>query len=183
MYSQGTLLLVSQIAGIFLLVATMLLVGFRRIYIDAETKEPITFEIPIFGKVKSQTPAVVLIIVGAFMVVYPIIRAQADEAVLRGTVDTGGHTVTVTVVAIPSYQATLQSSEPFTLNVPLIQDASYHVQYIVDKQVVGEQEAPLKGRNFSELKPFVWVPPTVGRQAPTKKEISDDRLRQLGIMQ
>ena len=71
MYSQGTLLLVSQIAGIFLLVATMLLVGFRRIYIDAETKEPITFEIPIFGKVKSQTPAVVLIIVGAFMVVYP----------------------------------------------------------------------------------------------------------------
>ena len=90
----------------------------------------------------------------------------------------------MTVVAIPSYQATLQSSEPFTLNVPLIQDASYHaLQYIVDKQVVGEQEAPLKGRNFSELKPFVWVPPTVGRQAPTKKEISDDRLRQLGIMQ
>jgi hypothetical protein len=177
------LLSVSQYAGIFLLVATMLLVAFRRIYFDAQTKKPTTFEIPIFGKVKSQSPVIVLITVGAFLVAWPIYRDRADQAVLRGTVDTGGHTVTVTVIAIPDYQATLQSSEPFSLNLPLIQDASYRVQYIVDKQIVGEQEASLKGSSFEELKPFVWVPPTASVQALAKKEISDDKLRQLGIIQ
>jgi len=185
MSTQGILLLISAIAGVFLLASTMLLVGLRRIYFDAVTKQPITFEIPIFGKVKTQAPAFALIVVAAFLVVYPITRAHADQAILQGDIDTAGRPVTVTVVAVPYYQSTLQNSEHLTLSVPLIQDARYRVQYIVENQIVWEQEATLKGRDFAPLKTFAWRPAPQGTSspAPTRKDISDDDLRRLGIIQ
>jgi hypothetical protein len=182
MYANWTLLFVSQIGGILLICATMVLVGFRRIYFDAETKEPISFDLPIFGKIRSQTPAVVVILVAAVMVMYPIVRAPDDQAVLKGSVQTTGQTVTVAVVPVPKYQETFQASEPFSLPLPLIRDASYQVEYIVDKQIVGEQEASLEGHRFKELKPFVWSPPPGNIVPRPIVEISDAKLRQLGII-
>jgi hypothetical protein len=175
------LLLICQGAGVLLLLMTMLLIGLRRIYVDARTGEPIEFEFPVIGKIKTQAPAIVLVLVGAALVVVPLSRPTVQRATLEGDVDTGGKTVTVLVVALPHYEETLTQSGHFSLPLPLIEDATYRVKFIVDKEIVYEQEALLNQRVL-KIKPVVWKPssspPT---QIRTRKDVSDEDLKKLGI--
>ena len=48
------LLVTTQAAGIVLVIATMILLFFRRVYLDAETKKPIKFKLPVIGEVETQ---------------------------------------------------------------------------------------------------------------------------------
>jgi hypothetical protein len=180
--TDAVLLVISQIAGIFLLACTMLLIGLRRIYFDAETKQPIAIELPLFGKITTQAPAFALIVVGAFLVFYPMARPHPDIVTLQGSVDTEGKSVTVLVVAVPQYQQTLDGPGHFSMPVQLIKDASYRVKFLVDKQVVADVE-PTLDRNGFGLKPFHWSPPPVSQivAITPQKEVSDEELKRLGI--
>jgi hypothetical protein len=179
--ADALLLLISQIAGIILLLGTMLLVGFRRIYFDKETKQPIEIEIPLFGKVKTQAPAFALIVVAACLVMYPLSRSRPDLVTVQGDIDTGGKAVTVLVVAVPQYQATLDRAGAFHIPVPVLKDSTYRVKFIVDGRVVADQEATMNKGVF-EVKPIGVAPEqTQSDSVATKKEVSDEELRKHGI--
>jgi len=175
------LLMTSQIAGIFLLACTMLLIGLRRIYFDAKTKQPLEIELPLFGKVKTQAPAFGLIVVGAFLVFYPMARPHPDTVTLRGAIDTKGKSVTVVVVAMPQYQQTLDGPGKFSMP-GLIKDASYRVKFLVDRTVVHEEEATPDESGLG-VKPFDWTLQATTEIVPikTQKDISDEDLQKLGI--
>lgn len=187
--SEPLLLVISQAAGLVLLIGTMLLVGFRRIYFDSKTKRLTEVQLPIFGKIKTQAPAIVLIFVGAFLVVYPLTRARPDMATVVGEVDTGNRPVTVRIVAIPQFQTTLQKSGKYHLPVPLLKDNLYRVEYIVDDVIIADQEVMLEQNEFHPV--FVgWQPPstTNSNLFSTKttttivpKEVSDEDLKRAGI--
>jgi hypothetical protein len=184
--TQTFLLFLCAASGVFLLVATFYLIVKRIIYIDAETKQPIQFELPLLGKVRTQSPIVFLLLVSVALILYPLKHAESDTVTLEGDVQTGGKSVTVLVVAVPHYQETLDLGGHFLIKVPLIQsDASYRVKYIIEKQVVYDDVAPTnKGSN--KLKPYIYAgsQTTTGTVAPwaqKKKEISDDELRRLNI--
>lgn len=180
MPNSTSLLFASQVIGALLLLSTMILVGMRRIYFDYATKEPVEFELPLFGKIKTQAPSLALIFVGAFLVIYPISRPHEDRAVIQGEISTpAGKPVTLLLVAIPHYQETLDQSGTFSLPVPLIQDASYRVKFIVDQQVVADQEATLIN-NAIHLKKVVVAPTRPVYIGPTK-EVGDEDLRSYGI--
>src|SRR6476646_7156759 len=114
------LLLTTQAAGILLVIGTMFLLFARRIYLDAETKQPITFKLPLMGEISTQAPVLILIAIGAFMVVYPLSKASADMVTLEGDVDTGGKSVNVVVVAVPAYEHHQDFPGPLALRVPLL---------------------------------------------------------------
>jgi len=178
--TDAILLLVSQIAGIILLLGTMILVGFRRIYFDKETKQPIEIDIPVFGKIKTQAPAFALIVVAACLVIYPLSRSRPDLITVQGDIDTGGKAVTVVVVAVPQYQATLDRAGAFHIPVPVLKDSTYRVKFIVDGRVVADQEATLTNGTF-QVKPVGVAPEVSPGSTVIKKEISDEELRKHGI--
>jgi hypothetical protein len=180
----NTLLITTQLAGIVLLIATMVLLFFRRIYLDAETKQPISFTLPIIGEISTQAPVLVLVLVGAFMVVYPVSRMGADKAIVQGEIDTGGKSVTVLVVADPDYVHSQDASGKFSIKIPLLAtDATYRIKYVVDKLIIADQIATLKNGHI-DLSLVQWAAPVEDSgvsQIPVKKEVSDEELRKLSI--
>ena len=96
------ILMTTQAAGILLLVGTMILLFFRRVVLDGETKTPTRFKLPLFGEITTQTPVLVLVLVGAVMVVYPLSKRGAPMVTVSGTVDPGSASVAVLVIADPS---------------------------------------------------------------------------------
>jgi hypothetical protein len=178
------LLLISQIAGILLLGCTMLLVGLRRIYFDAETKQPTEIELPFFGKVRTQAPAILLILIAAALVLYPLTKATQDEVTLEGDVQTRGEEVIV-AVEYPNSEQALESSGHFTMQVPSVKGAVYRVKYEISKQIVADQEPTLKAGKL-QLKPFTYSAPAsppgeLTTTAKIRKDVSDETLRQYKI--
>jgi hypothetical protein len=178
------LLVTTQVAGILLLIATMVLLFFRRIYLDAETKQPIKFTLPVLGEISTQAPVLVLVLIGAFMVVYPLSKMRADTVPLDGEIDTGGKSVSWVVVAVPDYEHSQDGRGPFSVNVPLLAtDATYRVKFIVDKQVIDDQRATLKDGRL-QVKPVQWSPPVEEGQEGkirARKDVTDEELRRLSI--
>ena len=176
------LLITTQVAGILLLMATMILLFFRRIYLDAESKQPIKFTLPLFGEISTQAPVLVLVLVGAFMVIYPLSKGGAEMVPIEGTIDTGGKSVSVLVVAVPVYEHTQDAPGQFSMKIPLLAtDASYRVKFLVDKQVIDDQSVTLQKGRFA-LKPVQWSPPAdAARESriAVKKDISDEELQRL----
>lgn len=52
------LLLFAEVAGIFVLVASFVLLFKRIIFVDSTTRQPIEIKLPILGKLKTQSPVV-----------------------------------------------------------------------------------------------------------------------------
>lgn len=178
------MLVLSQISGILLLIFTMLLLWFRRIYFDAQTGQPTEIEIPLIGKFKTQAPTIALIIVAAILVIYPISRAKQDLIKIEGKVDTGGKSVTVLVVALPNSLTTLDSAGLFEMPIPLIENANYRVKFIIDKQVVGESAATPDTKGVYKVADFRWAPPITNdfQQVKTIREgVTDEQIHRLGI--
>lgn len=178
--TRSLLLGVSAAAGCFLLISTMVLVGMRRIYIDKETKQPIEFEFPIIGKVKSQTPALFLIAAGVLLVLYPIGKAGTGHAVIDGEFSAQGSSVSVSVLALPQqFEASLDAAGKFTMTVPLVPDGNYRIKYEVDRQIVAEQAGTLVNNHIT-LTPVQYVPPPAVA-VNAIKEVPDDVLKKVGI--
>jgi hypothetical protein len=180
------LLIVSQIAGMLLLAGTMVLLFFRRVYLDAETKQPIEFALPVLGKVKTQSPVLVLAFLGAILVLVPVWKmaemvsqkVPLKKVSLTGEVATGGKSVQAVVVADPDYTHIQDSDGPFSMNVPLLAtDATYRVKFIVDKQVIDDQMLTATNGGFALTRKVMWSPPEADEdpesQIKTKKDVSD----------
>lgn len=178
------LLIITQMAGILLLFSTVMLLFFRRIYLDATTKKAITFTLPVIGEISTQAPVIALILIGAFMVVYPISRSGPVRVDLHGHIETGGKHVSAIVVAVPDYEFGQDAeSDDYSLKFPLLSTpATYRVMFIVDKRVIDDQWAVVQNGHV-ELKPVRWNPPASSAEdgIVPKKEVSDDQLKALSI--
>jgi hypothetical protein len=180
----NVLLLIAQIAGFVLLAGVLALAWKGRVYLDAETKNPIEFEFPILGKVKTQSPILLLVVIGAAMVLYPIGKSDPSEVTLTTPIQTTGKAVTVRVIPLPAYQLTVDSSNTYEMRVPVLPNVStYYAQYEVDKQVLPCSEPIVISGSQVKLNGCGWVDPSdpVTPQLPATKEVSDAFLKQLGI--
>src|SRR5208283_1733846 len=99
--------------------------------------------------------ALALIIVAAFMVIYPISRPHMDQLIMAGDVRTNGKPVTLLVVALPHSQQTVDSSGHVTFTLPAIKDVTYRVKYEVDQKIVFDQE-PKASKDGLTLATYEW---------------------------
>lgn len=176
-------LIISQVAGSLLLAGTIVLLFFRRVVLDKETKSATSFKMPLVGEIKTQAPVLIIVFVGAAMVMYPMSQGTASTVTVSGTVDPGGGSVAVVVFADPDYAHSYDAATPFTFRVPLLKSqATYRVKFIVNRQVIDDQ--PVEVRNgVATLDPVSYTPkiPDPATKIEPKKEISDEELKQLGI--
>jgi hypothetical protein len=182
--------LVAQGAGILLLVSIVWLLFKRVIYVDATTKQPIEFELPILGKLKSQNPVIALVLIAAGLTLYPLrlsdqarsarLAKYAESATIEGEVETT-KPVTVTIVPLPRFQETLQASGPFTMAVPIIPDVAYRAWFSVDGKIANDQSFKL-GNNAAKLAKFTYAGETAPPPLVTKKEVPDADLKEHGIL-
>lgn len=191
---HSLILVLTAVSGAVVLLATMLLIAMRRIYIDKETNQPTEFDFPLLGKMKTQTPALFLIAVGGILSAYSSYQAaelwkQSITATVPGTIDgeveLDGAKATVLVLAVPTqYENARQSSGTFSLPVQLLPNSEYQVKYEVDQQVFPVQTE--SSNNHIRAHPFHYLhstgpdelPPDLQKQ---KEGLSDDELKKLGI--
>jgi hypothetical protein len=174
------LLIITQVAGILLLVSTVILLFFGRVYLDAATKEPITFTLPVLGNIKTQSPVMALILIAAFMVVYPISRSGPDRANLHGHLETGGKHVSAYVVAVPDYEFGQDAkSDDYSVDFPLLPTTvNYRVLFVADGRIIDDQRAVMKDRQIA-LKPVSWYPPLKSLEdaITPRKDIADSEVQ------
>ena len=132
-------------SGAFLLVATAIIFLFRTSYIDAETKNPIEFELPVIGKVKTQSPVVFIALLGAGLLIYGVNHTQRDTLTVTGEINSKDP-VTMYIVGIPQFQYTQQNSGPFSTSIPFLPDLTYRAEYVVNGKVLNEKYLKIKGK-------------------------------------
>lgn len=196
MSSQGhsIILILAAVAGAIVMISTMLLIGLRRIYVDKVTKEVTEIELPLLGKMKTQSPALFLVAVGFMLTAYAVyqdatLRAKAMKETTPGTLDgeieLDGANATVLVLAVPSeYQSVRQSSGKFSLPVELLPGTDYQVKYEVDQQVFPVQTE--FSNNHIQAHPFHYMhsqaPDELPQDLPVqRKGVSDEELTRLGV--
>jgi len=187
--SENVPYLVAQGAGILLLISVVWLLYKRIIYVDAATKQPIQFELPVVGKLKTQNPVIALVVIGTVLILYPLLLSDdarsarlakyGEQATVEGEVETT-KPVTVTVVPLPRFQATLQSSGPFKMFVPIMPDVAYRAWFSVDGRIATDQGFDLD-RNGAKLAKFKYTGETVTPSVESKKEVPDADLKRYGI--
>jgi len=94
----------------------------QKIYIDRETKQVTEIDIPLFGKLKTNVPALVLFALGFVPLLYPISRSQTQYVKVHGSVVSSVRPVTV--YAVVETQV-VENGETFSLPIPLLQSADY----------------------------------------------------------
>jgi hypothetical protein len=140
------LCLFSAAAGLFLILAATWLLYKGRIYIDSTTKQPTSFELPFGVKLQTQAPTLVLFMIGAALLFYPIDRARrlvVDQIQIDGAVDSDSFPVEVHAVVTSE---NVHQAGKFTLSVPRLADAgrSYKVLYLASGSVFDQTVDPSK---------------------------------------
>jgi hypothetical protein len=152
-----------------------------RICIDKETGEPTEFEFPLLGKIKTQSPVILMVAFAAALVTYPITQAKPSEGTLTVPIKADGKTVTVRLVPVPSYQMTVDSSGTYPLKFPLLRNTTtYLALYEIDHQIVYSNSVEISGGKVA-LPEYAWVEPPSEHIPVHKEGVSDAELKALGI--
>src|ERR1700674_2330621 len=102
------LMLVGQLGGLAILVGVFILLFKRIVILDAETRQPTSFEFPLLGKVKTQTPLLIPILLSAVLILYPVTmsdRLEVPIKSLRGVITGKLEQPRILIVGQPDFTA------------------------------------------------------------------------------
>lgn len=137
---------VSALTGVFMVVGGIWLIYKEKIYIDAESKQPIEISTPI-GGFKNNYPALTLFALGFFPLIYPLYTinnlsdyARVETVRIKGPVD--AHMYPVLIYASVDQDARTAKGD-FEIRVPFVgrNQKDYKVLLVVNGQVLGEESA------------------------------------------
>ena len=63
-------------SGLLMIGGSLLLVWKEKIFIDQESKQPVAIELPLGLRFKSNAPALALFVLGAFLLIYPVMQLK-----------------------------------------------------------------------------------------------------------
>jgi len=136
----------SALTGVIMVVGGIWLIYKEKIYIDAESKQPIEISTPI-GGFKNNYPALTLFALGFFPLIYPIYTinnlstyAPVQKVRIKGVVD--AHSYPALVYASVDQDARTGKGD-FEILVPFVgtEQKDYKMLLVVNGQVLGEESA------------------------------------------
>ena len=134
-------MVVGQIGGFAILLGVFVLLFKRIVVLDAETRQPTSFEFPLLGKVKTQTPLLVPILLSAALIVFPVTvsgRLEVPSKPLKGTIMGRVDQPMVLIVGQPDFIASADEEGRFSTYIPLLKKKmTYHVLVLESKQQIG----------------------------------------------
>jgi len=179
-YTQNVLFVMAQLAGFVLLLSVVFLLSKRIIYLDSKTKQPVEIELPFFGKIQTQSPVIVLVLIAAGLVIFPITQSRQDFFKVEGNVVSSGD-VRVAFIPKPRFESTVSGTSSFQIWLPVITEAQYHALYIVNNQIAHDKGFVLDP-NGTILPDFTYSPSSASQPpVQARKELSDDAVKRLGI--
>ena len=143
---------VSGFTGAAIIIGGIWLIFKEKIYIDKETKHPIGFELPLLGKFKSNTPALALFFIGAFLIVYPIWKRPAPADLhLEGEIKNDTDYPFEVYAAVEA--ESVSNRRPFSIRVPeLAGDRDeYKLLYLTRDNRFYEERVPVKNIKTREI--------------------------------
>jgi hypothetical protein len=165
-------------SGALLVAATAIILLFRKSYIDATTGSPIEFEMPVIGKIRTQSPIVAVALLGAGLLIYGVNHSQQDKLTITGEIKSS-EPVTVYIVGIPQFQYTQQNSGPFSTSIPFLPDLQYRAEYVVNGRVLTEKYLKVNGKeaNLDVFENLVTTPAAEPKIQP-RVEVSNEAVNQ-----
>jgi hypothetical protein len=128
MIDQFTLLYyLCEFGGLVMIVGGILLIYKEKIYIDSTTNQVTEIDVPFFGKLKTNVPALALFALGFIPLIYPITRVRTAYLQVRGSVTSE---LPVIVYAVVESKALTGVNGDFDLPVPVIENPSYTPEVI-----------------------------------------------------
>lgn len=112
----------SSLGGLTMIVGGIWLIAKEKIYINSETKEVTEVDIPFFGKLRTNAPALVLFFLGFAGLFYPIHKSGVAYLHVRGTVKSEFHPVGIYVI---THETLLTSDGSFEVPVPDLSTSDY----------------------------------------------------------
>jgi len=82
-----------QATGIVLIVGSFILIFKEKVYLDATTNEPVSVELPVIGKLKTNAPIFAVIVLGVLAVMYPVYIDHTTFITVRANVKSDSHPV------------------------------------------------------------------------------------------
>lgn len=114
--------IICQIAGIIMIGGALFLLFKEKIYLDSQTSQPTSVEIPFFGKLKTNAPALVIFALGVVAVAYPLHFDHLNYLKVTGTVESNIRPVVVYVV---SSQSTVGNGSNLEVALPQLPSKDY----------------------------------------------------------
>lgn len=112
-----------EVGGLVMIGGGILLIYKEKIYIDRETKQVTEVEVPFFGKLKTNVPALALFALGFIPLIYPLIGIRTAYLRVRGSVSS--QLRPVFVYAVVEVRALENGNGEFDLPIPVLQNPSY----------------------------------------------------------
>jgi hypothetical protein len=140
MVGQFTLLYyICSISGLLMVSGGIWLIAKQKIYVDPVKHEVLAVELPIFGKLKTNVPALALFIIGFIPLIYPIAKSRTDFIVVhQESVSSNHHPVAVYAVV---HAKILQADGELNVSIPVLNTDDYNPEliYVVGSTTVQEE--------------------------------------------
>ena len=121
------LYLVCQGAGLTMILGTIFLLFREKIFLDAETKRVLYVELPLLGKMKTNTPTLALFVLGLCAVLYPPYIARTQYLKVRQKISSNMHPVAVYVAVRADL---IPDNMEMQLSLPILSDQDYDPKII-----------------------------------------------------
>lgn len=114
--------LICQMAGIIMILGALVLLFKEKIYLNAETKEPMSVDVPFFGKLKVNSPALGIFILGILAVAYPLHFDHLNYVTATGKVKSNTYPV---IAYVTSGEGTIGTATDLEISVPKLPVKDY----------------------------------------------------------
>jgi hypothetical protein len=121
------LLLICELAGLVMICGGIVLLYQQKIRLDAITKE-IQVDVPFFGKMRTNAPAITLFVLGFIPLMYPLQFFKTEYVKVRQTVKSDD--LPVAIYAVVAEHTLNNNGEEFQLAIPVVASDNYSPQLI-----------------------------------------------------
>lgn len=112
----------SSLGGLTMIVGGIWLIAKEKIYVDKGTKQVTEIDVPFFGKLRTNAPALVLFFLGFAGLFYPIQKSGVSYLHVRGSVKSAYHPIDIYVI---THETVLTSDTSFEVPVPDLSTPDY----------------------------------------------------------
>lgn len=132
--------LIAALVGGAMVFGVIYLLARRIVLLDSRTKQPIEFDFPLMGKIRTQNPVLFMLILGVSLICFSISRSTIPRIPLKGTIAAQGRTASILVVGYPDYAYSMRDSGDikFEQQIPDIPGVTYRVRIQIDQEDYGE---------------------------------------------
>jgi hypothetical protein len=111
-----------QIAGFLMIIGAFWLLFKQKIYLDAQSQQPMYVELPFFGKLRTNAPSLAIIVLGVIAVGFPWYASRTKYLSVHQHFASDLYPISVYAVC---HENSIENDGELDLSVPILSDSDY----------------------------------------------------------